>query len=375
MNKEQNNSTNKLHIQSIYDALLEENKKKQSDKNYENLSILLQKFQNFGDIKKLFFIFTIELEKNTYSETELMAIAQLLYRLTNINSVNVELKKPIPMNSIPSIANIIGNKTLEKSKRFDQKIKEIVKNLISHYNIEIKKNDDYTNNNEGKLAKKLMNVLLSFIIDFTKKEYIHKDNPKNNSDTGSHTPNLVPFNLGKLNNLSRDKKQEIENIKDILNKFKNSQDIDFTLSLIVSQYSINAQEDLSFHFLNALFPYIATSIKKDKIKDILAYIVYVLLKKDINIRLPANIDNKTKNFKNVLLDENLETLLNLIEEEHIKDKIRSLLVLLQEKMKSPNRSNGKINLESSKYFGNFPRFKNNNKWMEGVTMVLSELKK
>lgn len=101
---------------------------------------------------------------------QLWAIAQLLYRLSNVNLVNVELPKPFPIKSIPSIANILRNRELKSSTKIDIKIKEIVKNLISCYNIEIKRNNQYNKNNTGKIALKLQNILLSFIIEYTRPE-------------------------------------------------------------------------------------------------------------------------------------------------------------------------------------------------------------
>jgi hypothetical protein len=268
--------------------------------------------------------------------------------------------------------NIYKNRELKNYKKIDAKIKEIVKNLISHYNIDIKSNNKYNNTSNGKLALKLQNILLSFIIDFTKKyKYIHEIIPSYKSDIHQHPLNLFPVNLGKLNYLSRDKKKEIEDIRKILNESKNIQNIEIPLGIIVSKYEINAQKNLSFNFLHELFKYIAPSIKKDKVKDILAYIIYVLLKKDIYIRLPANIDNKTKNLKNVHLDEKLEILLNLIEES-IKGKIRSLLILLKEKMHSSNRSERIGKLNSSQYFGNNSTLNQVNRWTEGVRKGLAE---
>ncbi len=98
-----------------------------------------------------------------------MAIARLLYRLSNLNHVNVELPETLPQNSLLSIANILRNKgKLNHSKTIDAKIKEIIKNIISHYKIEIKHNEEYNNNNNGRLALKLKKILYNFIVDYTK---------------------------------------------------------------------------------------------------------------------------------------------------------------------------------------------------------------
>jgi hypothetical protein len=133
-------------------------------KNYNELYQILDRLPKGQDINELLFKFFEELQKHDYTITQLLAISTLLYRLSNVNFVTVESPKPYPLHSIQSIANIIENKTLQKSKRFDEKIKEIVKNLISHYNIDIKRN------NTDKFALKLQNILLSFIIEYTRPE-------------------------------------------------------------------------------------------------------------------------------------------------------------------------------------------------------------
>jgi hypothetical protein len=139
-------------------------------KNYDLLYQLLNRLPNFENIIELYISSVEELSKNEYTMTQLLAIAQLLYRLSNVNFVNVESPKPFPINSIQSIMNIYKNRELKKSKKIDAKIKEIVKNLISHYKIDIKSNNKYNNTSNGKLALKLQNILLSFIIDYTRPE-------------------------------------------------------------------------------------------------------------------------------------------------------------------------------------------------------------
>jgi hypothetical protein len=139
-------------------------------KNYQELYQILNRLPTFEPIIDLYFSFVEELRKHTYTMQQLSAIAQLLYRLSNFNFVDVESPKPFPINSIPSIANILRNRELKNSKKIDIKIKEIIKNLIKYYNIDIKRNNKYNNTNTGKLAIKLQNILLSFIIDYTRPE-------------------------------------------------------------------------------------------------------------------------------------------------------------------------------------------------------------
>ena len=138
-------------------------------KNYEGLYQILNRLPTFMPIYSLYFSFTEKLREYNYTIQQLLAIAQLLYRLSNLNFVNVKSPMPFPQHSFSSIANILKNREL-KNSTIDIKIKEIVKNLISHYNIDIKSNNKYNNTNTGKLALKLQNILLSFIIEYTKPE-------------------------------------------------------------------------------------------------------------------------------------------------------------------------------------------------------------
>ena len=138
--------------------------------DYDKVFEILNGLPTFEPINDLYFSFVQELKKHTYTMQQLMTIAQLLYRLSNVNLVNVESSKPFTINSIPSIANILKNRKLTGSTEIDNKIKEIVKNIISHYNIYIKRNNKYNNTNTGKLALKLQNILLSFIIEYTNPE-------------------------------------------------------------------------------------------------------------------------------------------------------------------------------------------------------------
>ena len=113
--------------------------------DYDKVFEILNELPTFEPIIELYFSFVEELEKHTYTMQQLWAIAQLLYRLSNFNFVDVESPKPFPQHSLSSIANIIRNKKLKNSTKIDNKIKEIVKNLIKHYNIDIKRNNRYNN--------------------------------------------------------------------------------------------------------------------------------------------------------------------------------------------------------------------------------------
>ena len=139
-------------------------------KGYDKVFQILNRLPTFDSITDLYTSFVEELKKHEYTMQQLWAIAQLLYRLSNVNLVDVELPKPFPINSIPSIANILRNRELKSSTKIDIKIKEIVKNLIKHYNIDIKRNNQYNKNNTGKIALKVQNILLSFIIEYTRPE-------------------------------------------------------------------------------------------------------------------------------------------------------------------------------------------------------------
>lgn len=162
MNLNRNPFSEENFVADIYLAL--------DKKDYDKVFQILNRLPTFDSITDLYISFVEELKKHTYTNRQLMTIAQLLYRLSNVNLVNVESPKPFPINSIPSIANILRNRELKNSTKIDTKIKEIVKNLISHYKIDIKSNNNYNKTNTGKLALKLQNILLSFIIEYTKPE-------------------------------------------------------------------------------------------------------------------------------------------------------------------------------------------------------------
>ena len=165
MNLNRNPFSEENLVADIYLALTKNNGNK-----YDKVFQILDRLPTFRSITGLYISLIEELDKHTYTNRQLMTIAQLLYRLSNVNLVNVESPKPFPINSIPSIANILRNKELKNSTKIDTKIKEIVKNLISHYKIDIKSNNNYNKTNTGKLALKLQNILLSFIIEYTKPE-------------------------------------------------------------------------------------------------------------------------------------------------------------------------------------------------------------
>ena len=141
------------------------------NKDYNLLYRILDSLPNFEDISELYLSFIKELRKHKYTLSQLMAISTLLYRLSNIKLASVKLPKTFPLDSIPSIANILRNKELRNAKKIDLKIKEIVKNMITHYKLEIKNNRKYNYaSNDGRLALKLKNILFSFIIDYTQPE-------------------------------------------------------------------------------------------------------------------------------------------------------------------------------------------------------------
>ena len=101
---------------------------------------------------------------------QLLAIAQLLYSLSNANLVDVELPQQFPNHSQASISNIYKNKQPNHYEYIDKRIQQIVKNIISHYRLDIKNNNKYNQSNASQLALKLKKILLSFIIDYTRPE-------------------------------------------------------------------------------------------------------------------------------------------------------------------------------------------------------------
>ena len=139
-------------------------------KNYYSLYQLLDRLPNFQNILNIYTLVVDELLKNEYTMSQLMAISTLLYRLSNIKFATVELPKEFPSHSQTSISNIYKNKQPNHYEYIDKKIQQIVKNLISHYNLDIKNNNKYNRNKEGQLALKLKKILFSFIIDYTRPE-------------------------------------------------------------------------------------------------------------------------------------------------------------------------------------------------------------
>ena len=136
-------------------------------KNYDLLYQLLDRLPNFKNIFDIYILVVAELQKNEYTISQLLAISTLLYRLSNIKFATVELPEQFPNHSQASISNI-RNKKPNGYEYIDEKIKEIVKNLISHYSLDIKNNKNYNLSNAGQLALKLKKILFSFIIDYTR---------------------------------------------------------------------------------------------------------------------------------------------------------------------------------------------------------------
>jgi hypothetical protein len=169
-NKKNLFNENEIVLQ-IYSAINKNNNKKEKEKDYNELMQILQRLPNYEHITELLFKFIEELQNNTYTISQLLAISTLLYRLSNINFATVELPQQFPNHSRESISNININKQPNHYKYIDKKIQEIVKNMITHYHLEIKNNRNYNYaSNDGRLALKLKKILFSFIIDYTRPE-------------------------------------------------------------------------------------------------------------------------------------------------------------------------------------------------------------
>jgi len=151
-------------IEEIYFAL--------DKKKYDLLFEILSNLPKFKQINELYSSIVKELKKHDYTFSQLMAISTLLYRLSNINFPNVKLPEEFPNYSQVSIETIKRkiNKELQNAQKIDLKIQEIVKNMITHYKLEIKNNKNYNNSIDDQLALKLRNILFSFIIDYTRPE-------------------------------------------------------------------------------------------------------------------------------------------------------------------------------------------------------------
>ena len=156
-------------VQEIYDKLRNKNSKLKNNK-YILLSDIIASLPSAEDINDLLKNFFDELKKHEYTDSELLAISTLLYRLSNIKFATVELPEQFPNHSQSSISNIYKNKQPNHYEYIDKKIQKIVKNLISHYKLDIKNNKNYNRSNAAQLALKLKKILLSFIIDYTRPE-------------------------------------------------------------------------------------------------------------------------------------------------------------------------------------------------------------
>jgi hypothetical protein len=148
----------------IYSAL--------NQKNYDLLHEILTRLPQGEEITELLFKFIEELQKHNYTKSQLKAISTLLYRLSNIRYASVKLPKEFPNYSQVSIETIKRRelRELQNAQKIDLKIQEIVKNMITHYKLEIKNNKNYNSSNAGRLALKLRDILLSFIIEYTRPE-------------------------------------------------------------------------------------------------------------------------------------------------------------------------------------------------------------
>jgi hypothetical protein len=181
-------------VQEIYDKLRNINGKLEN-KKYILLSDIIASLPSAEDINDLLKNFFDELKKHEYTNSELMAISTLLYRLSNIRFVNVELPEQLPNHSENAISNI---RNQNDYIHIDKRIKEIVKNLISHYKLNIKNNRNYNRTTENQLALKLKKILFSFIIDFTRpssEPLSFKTNFQKRENQVAHISTLKPNQL------------------------------------------------------------------------------------------------------------------------------------------------------------------------------------
>jgi len=148
-------------VEKIFDAIVK--------KDYDLLFKILSDLPNFNEITELCISLIKELQNHKYTFSQLRAISKLLYRLSNISYASVKLPKEFPNYSQTSIESI-KRRELQNAQKIDLKIQKIVKNMITHYNLEIKNNTNYNSSKSEQLALKLRNILFSFIIDYTQPE-------------------------------------------------------------------------------------------------------------------------------------------------------------------------------------------------------------
>jgi hypothetical protein len=260
------------------------------------------KNKDFTDLLKYKDIENIvkEIKKNEFSEAQLYVLAKLLCYLINNKKIDKQLfiyppRERFNQNKMKEYWEKLTEKNLNNlnnlnKSNLNSRIQGIVNNIVKKRNIN---------------KEKRIDIILRFIDEFIE------------------VSKFTIFDEYPL--LKKTSSDDIYNIKKYLD---NMNDISLTLVLIISKYNFDQNK---INFLNKLFTYIGESIEKIELRNVLAYIIYLLVKDDIII--PPTINNGKNNFEKVTLTKELEELLKSVDKTK-QIKMRRLFHLLQqEKMK------------------------------------------
>lgn len=215
-----------------------------------------------------------EIQKNEYSDAQLIVLAKLLYRLKNIDSFTKEqlkydFKEGFNPDIIRKYYNIFYNS--KNVNKLNNKINTVIQELVSK-NI-MKKGNENSNNKDKKLKK--TDIILRFI-----DEYIDasKENIKNLIGE-LDTSNIYPI-ISYTRKNYKNKPNKISAIKHKIDKL-NEDNLKSTLENIRDNI---LQNEVLNEFLGQLFTYIGKNLNEN-IKNILANILAYFVNQKINFTI------------------------------------------------------------------------------------------
>lgn len=276
-----------------------------------------------------------EIQKNEYSDAQLIVLAKLLYCLKNIDSFTIEqLKYDLNQSLYPDVIRKYYN-SFYNSKKFNKlnnKINTVIKELISK-NI-MKRGNESSNNKKLKKT----DIILRFI-----DEYIDasKENIKNLIGK-SDTSNIYPT-ISNIRKNYKNKPNNISAIKYEIDKL-NEDNLKSTLENIRDNI---LQNEVLNEFLGQLFTYISKNLTNKNIKNILANILSYFVNQKINFTIDSSKYPKYKylirKYRNNELLENLIKLQKLKKDLNPNVQLAYLLCILiiekenDEKLKEENK--------------------------------------
>jgi len=239
-----------------------------------------------------------EIKKNKYSDVEYFILAQFLYRLKNIKDLSKE-ELYYPKTKWYCKNNFTTNIS---KLQINEKVKSIIKLIVDKFNA----------NKLNKEDVKVKDIILRFTDEFNEVS-------KENSELSEKILRFLYHN------------QVLVVIKYLINSFK-EKNIDNTIDILIKKKIFkNLLEGRNIinlrSFLKSLFEYSISVIDKDKIKDILTYILYFLVNNDMGI--PIEIHELFNNgFFDASNDRRLGEILNLLGELRENLTLRRLFYLL-----------------------------------------------